>query len=99
MQRGCGRARISSLQELEERLGLVGACEEGVTVHTELALDPAVCSFCEGVTLRFIVLRVSTLARKDTESASASTLRWRGRWCCGWARVFSMLLGPRLSGG
>ena len=55
-------------------MGLVGACEEEATIHTELALNPAVCSFCEGVTLRFIMLRVSTLAWKDTKSASASTL-------------------------
>lgn len=47
---------------------------------TELALDPKpklkLCSLslCEGVMLRFIVFRLSTLARKDTESASASTL-------------------------
>ena len=43
--------------------------------RTELALDPMVrfCSLCEGVTLCFVVLRVSTLARIDPESASTST--------------------------
>jgi len=47
---------------------------------TEFALDPTpklkLCSLslCEGVMLLFIVFLLSTLARKDTESASASTL-------------------------
>lgn len=41
---------------------------------TELADEFKFCSRCEGVMLRFIVFRLSTLARKDTESASVSTL-------------------------
>lgn len=41
---------------------------------TELAEEFKLCSRCEGVMLRFIVFRLSTLARKDTESASGSTL-------------------------
>lgn len=47
---------------------------EVVLLATDLTELADEFSRCEGVMLRFIVFRLSTLARKDTESASGSTL-------------------------
>ena len=63
-----------NLRDRRQSLSDPSVAPPGAADHKELAFKPAGCSFCEGMTLRFIVLRVSTLARIDTESTSASTL-------------------------